>query len=167
MPSTVTSQQEGCKFDSDPGLSSCVCVGSLLLPWSKDMHIRFLRHSKLSVDVSVAGPVINWRLDLSLPQDNCDSSSTQHPHDLVCKCLIYCKSYVVDGTLEWNISVLLAKMKLDLDLDSDLVTGHCWWGVIRVVSSANKIGKPNLWKPILVYLICNHLWIQIVLLVIV
>lgn len=44
---TVASQQEGCVFDSHPGL------GAIVLPLSRDMHVRFTGRSKLSVGVSV------------------------------------------------------------------------------------------------------------------
>ena len=88
MVSTVTSQQEGSRFDPHLGpfcvefvCSPRVCVGSLrvlsgysgfLPPSKKNMHVRLIDDSKLSLGVSVSvngclsrlslcGPVMDWR----------------------------------------------------------------------------------------------------------
>ena len=69
--------------------SPCVCVGSLsgfsgFLPQSKNMHVRSIGDSKLSLGVNVSvngcvslcGPAMNWRLiqgvTLPSPQDSWD-----------------------------------------------------------------------------------------------
>jgi len=76
--STVTSQREGSRFDPHLGPfcveSACsprVCVGSLqvlrLPPVQKNMHVRLIGVSKLSLGVSLhgclslCGPVMDWR----------------------------------------------------------------------------------------------------------
>merc|ERR1712035_272647 len=91
--STAASQQEGPEFDPPaPRLGQGLSVRSLhvlpvpawvlsgysgFLPQSKDMHVRLIGNSKLSVGVNVrlngcsslcVGPAINWRLVQGVPR---------------------------------------------------------------------------------------------------